>query len=271
VYALIVIGTIQVFTGHVNEAIRTFELAIMLDPDNAVAVFDLGCAYLIQNQLTRAAQSFRAALEKDPKLAEAHNNLGTTYMRVGNRSAGVEEFRQAVQLSPGNALFSQNLAKTSRERLSATTGQKQSTTGEVNGGVVAGQPQVEQWGPDYRPGAPPTNKTEEAETARRAIDRIRSGPHEAMPQPEAGPATSGTGTSMTIENDTGHRIEVYLTGPASHTLQIPTGASRTVDLVPGHYSVAAAAPGTAIRPFYGVQDYAVGMHYSETFYVGPVR
>jgi tetratricopeptide (TPR) repeat protein len=259
IHALLVIGGIQLLTGHVDEAIQSFQEAIKVDPDNAAAQFDLGCAYLAKNLLDPAKQNFLGALSKNPQLAEAHNNLGALYIRAGNTTAAIAEFQRASQENPNNAIFAKNLSNS----------QHNASTNIFQALIPSVVPKTQGQGESALPSS--SSDSEEAQAARNAVNRIRSGPHEAMPQAEAAHTGRGDATSMTVQNNTGYGIHVYLAGPVSHTLQIPAGGSRTVGLVPGHYSVAADIPGNTIRPFYGVQDYQSGVQYSEAFYIQRLR
>lgn len=269
-HALLVIGAIQLFMRQVDEGIQSFQEAVKLDPNNAVAQFDLGCAYLAQNQMSRAEANFRGALAKDPRLAEAHNNLGALYTRAGNHAAATVEYRQASRLSPNNSVFANNLTN-------VVTGQRSiSNPKGENAGLRSSPPDGSDVYGDQNHRASEIRSTSvqtdtiDAEAARQAIDRIRRGPHEAIPLAETRPS-SGNSTSVTIENGTSYQIRVYLAGPVGRILLVPPGSTRSITVVPGEYSLGADVSDSSIIPSYGVQKYSAGVQYAERFVVGTVR
>lgn len=265
VYAEIALGAIQLWKHNVDEAIWSFQRAIQLDPNNAVAQFDLGCAYLAQNDVAQAEQSFQVALDKDPQLAAAHNNLGTLFARSGNPAGAVSEYRKAAELSPSSSLFVGNLSNAAGRMYSTPgTGRNVEFTS-----VTTNSDNPENRSQMGSSAAHPSDGAD-AEATLRAIDRILTGPHETMPPAESRRSFDG-GTSIHIDNGTSYEVHVYLAGPINRNVRVAPRGGSTISVTPGRYLVAADVRDSGILPCYGVQNYAVGLQYTERLVVGNAR
>ena len=118
--------------GNIEEARRSFDQAIKLDPAYAQAHAGLADCYLISTTLAyggiptkeamdKARSAIRTALEIDNTLAEAHTSLGTLKLRYEwNWQDAEREFRWAITLNPDYApahyWYSNLLAITGRFR-----------------------------------------------------------------------------------------------------------------------------------------------------------
>lgn len=96
--------------GQIEDAIAEFEEAIRLDPDNALAHFNLGVAYQYQGKLDQAVAEYQEAISIDPDYAEAHNNLGIAYDDQGKPDEAIAEYQEAIRINPDYALAHYNLA-----------------------------------------------------------------------------------------------------------------------------------------------------------------
>ncbi|MGH6968315.1 MAG: tetratricopeptide repeat protein, partial [Stellaceae bacterium] len=90
-------------------AIDCFRRAIAIEPNLAVAHFNLGNALLAQSDAA-AIDAYRRAIEHKPDLADAHMNLGIVLRRQGQPQAAVACFRRAIELRPDHAAAYDNLA-----------------------------------------------------------------------------------------------------------------------------------------------------------------
>lgn len=92
-----------------RQALASFEKAIEIDPNYALAYAGLADVYVLSTSLTeesylKAKQAANQALKQDPKLGEAHATLGfikTHYER--DWAGGEAEFKRAIELSPNYA------------------------------------------------------------------------------------------------------------------------------------------------------------------------
>ena len=93
--------------GRPADAMRTFERALKLDPDSALAHQNVGLLHLRADDLTDAEAAFRRALVSDPTLAGAHTGLGVVLAQRRQLPAALDAWREAVRLDPRefNALY----------------------------------------------------------------------------------------------------------------------------------------------------------------------
>ncbi len=91
------------------DAVREFQRAIALTPDNARAYNNLGVAYKNQERFAEAKQSFEKAIqfEADPSY---FSNLGSTLQLEGDYAKAAETFRRALELNANNYVAAGNLA-----------------------------------------------------------------------------------------------------------------------------------------------------------------
>ena len=87
-----------------DRAFQGYELAIQLDPKNAVAYRSRGVAYGSKGDLNRSIQDLDQAILLDPKDAFAYLYRGTHYAMKGDPDRAIQDFDQAIQLDPKNAL-----------------------------------------------------------------------------------------------------------------------------------------------------------------------
>ncbi|MBU0593641.1 MAG: tetratricopeptide repeat protein [Gammaproteobacteria bacterium] len=78
-------------------------------PDQALACYNMGNAFLAQGRLDAAVEGFRAAIAYRPEYAEAHNNLGAALQAKGQLDNAIECFRKACKLQAGNPQAHNNL------------------------------------------------------------------------------------------------------------------------------------------------------------------
>ena len=86
-----------------DEAIAEFRTAIRLQPDDAVAHYNLGIALAAQGKLDEAIAEYRTAIRLKPDYAMAHNNLGLALASQGKLDEAVAEYRTAIRLKPDYA------------------------------------------------------------------------------------------------------------------------------------------------------------------------
>jgi len=95
--------------GDMPGAIRLYEQAIRLTPDDEDLHYNLGIAYAKAGDFTNAEQQYREALRLLPDYAEVHNNLGNLLLRGGRLDEAAEQLNEAVKLQPEYAAAYNNL------------------------------------------------------------------------------------------------------------------------------------------------------------------
>ena len=101
--ALLTMGVTRFYQSRVPEAIEYAQAAIRSHPEAPKAHNLLGMALAKQNRNEGALDEVRRASELDPKDAEIRNNLGLALARLGRYPEAIDEFHEAVRLDPNNA------------------------------------------------------------------------------------------------------------------------------------------------------------------------
>ncbi len=119
------LGLAQLDRGQNEQAIRSFQLALDLDPKQALALSGLGTVHLTQFRQRRDRESlqlalgfFTRALAADGKMITAANGLGVAYLYLGDAAKAIEHLRSAIRIDPGfvNAYFNLAIAQLSLGR-----------------------------------------------------------------------------------------------------------------------------------------------------------
>ena len=100
------LGTSLIEAGQTQEAIASFERALLLYPEQRVALLNLGLIQLRAGHLDEAAVHLRGAVKADPKSAEAHHGLAYILLQRGELEEAILHFQQAADIRPdvGNCL-----------------------------------------------------------------------------------------------------------------------------------------------------------------------
>ncbi len=93
------------------KAARAYEQAIQLDPNFALAYYQLGTfrlnykvgpAQVLVYKPETAIEELKKAIELDPKLADAHVSLGLAYYQMDMPELATAEFEKAIEIDPNN-------------------------------------------------------------------------------------------------------------------------------------------------------------------------
>jgi tetratricopeptide (TPR) repeat protein len=96
--------------GRNSEGIAELRKAQSLDPLSLIISADLADALCIAHLYDESVQQSRRTLEMDPNFAIAHYELGQAFERKFMLNDAIEEFQKAIELSGGNEVFDANLA-----------------------------------------------------------------------------------------------------------------------------------------------------------------
>ena len=97
--------------GYLDQALASFQQAIVRDPAFAGAYYNAGLIYIQKKQTAEAKANLKKAVELDPANANAWNNLGVVYGGEKQYGEALTSFQQALTLRPGHLLALQNLVK----------------------------------------------------------------------------------------------------------------------------------------------------------------
>jgi arylsulfatase A-like enzyme/Flp pilus assembly protein TadD len=96
------LGIAYIRASRRDEAARTFERVLTIDPDSSVPLENLGVMALERGDLAAARGHFERAVRADPRSSRAHGGLGVVALREGRKAAAIDAWKQAVQLDPAN-------------------------------------------------------------------------------------------------------------------------------------------------------------------------
>jgi tetratricopeptide (TPR) repeat protein len=105
------LGAFAMERQQYSEAVRYFQWALQLRPDNPPVLVNLATCY---NQLGRnsdAEKALTAALRLDPNSAPAHLNLGLLLGELARFSQAAAEFQAVLRLDPNSPVAAYNLAE----------------------------------------------------------------------------------------------------------------------------------------------------------------
>ena len=108
-----------------EDAIRSFELAIMFDPNYVDAWIKKGYAHFHLGEYTVSISSYDRALDIDVNNAEAWNLKGLAYYKMKNYDKAIEVCEKAIDINPNDGMSWYNMAC------------YLTLTGEVDGGMEA--------------------------------------------------------------------------------------------------------------------------------------
>ncbi len=108
--ALANLGGAQLVLGQNDEAVRSFEEALGLTPDDPVTRTQLALARTRQGNFPAAEAQYRRALAAAPDHAGAHAGLGALLARQGDAAGGRRLLLRALELDPLLAEAHKNLA-----------------------------------------------------------------------------------------------------------------------------------------------------------------
>ena len=111
------LGLAQLDRGRGDDALRSFQRALEIDPRQALALSGLGTLHLTlfrqrhdRQNLDRAGEFFTRALAADEKLITALNGLGVVRLYLGDSQGAISHFRRALAGDPDFANSYFNLA-----------------------------------------------------------------------------------------------------------------------------------------------------------------
>jgi len=83
--------------GQLSEAFAEFQKAVMLNPDNKEALFQLGYLSTLFKKYDEAISYYKRAISAAPDYSEAMNNIGVIYLAMENWDEAVRYFSDALK------------------------------------------------------------------------------------------------------------------------------------------------------------------------------
>jgi len=105
-------GLANYYQNHMPEALRDFNKALVLKPDNFTAYINRGFLFYNQGNFTQALADDNKAIAINPQEAQAYNNRGLVYYSEGNWAQSVIDYNHAVKINPGygDAYYNRGIA-----------------------------------------------------------------------------------------------------------------------------------------------------------------
>ena len=96
-------------TGDLSASIASFEKAILINPDYAEALYNLGVAYQKLDQPDMAIETYKKAIAIQHAYPTAHHNLGIIYFQKDQMNSAIKSFEWAIAYSPNYSEAIRNL------------------------------------------------------------------------------------------------------------------------------------------------------------------
>ncbi len=96
--------------GYFKNSLILFERAVLVNPDNWLALNNLGITYNKMEKPQEAIECFQKALLKKPVFVEALNNLAGTFVKTGRLKEALSHYHKAIEVMPGFSGTYYNLA-----------------------------------------------------------------------------------------------------------------------------------------------------------------
>lgn len=107
--SFIQIGIIYSMQENYNAAVENFMKAVVLSPEDPLALHNLGVAYMRAGKINEAIQNLSKAAALDGANIGILQNLGNVYSAANNPEAAKRTYQQALQIEPDNSEIRFNL------------------------------------------------------------------------------------------------------------------------------------------------------------------
>ncbi len=104
------IGNAQNELGQLDQAIKSHEKALSINPDFHEAWVNLGIVYRLTNEYEKAEECYKRALKLEPEYAELHASLGALYIFQEKYEESIEHLEKAINLDSQLAVAWANLS-----------------------------------------------------------------------------------------------------------------------------------------------------------------
>lgn len=108
-YRNLAIGYLR--TDRFAMAEESYKKAIELEPDNVETLVNLGIAYYNNGDFPKSVETFEKALEHDPANADAISTLGLAYDQMGESDKAIQAYENALKTNPDNTDLQFNYAR----------------------------------------------------------------------------------------------------------------------------------------------------------------
>jgi tetratricopeptide (TPR) repeat protein len=105
--ALYNMGVAYAMLGEPERERECYNRVLLLEPENEAARFNLGCSFAGQGELEAAANEFQILVDGGTEMPPAHFMLGSMLAQLGREEEGIRALRRGLQYDPedGQAYF----------------------------------------------------------------------------------------------------------------------------------------------------------------------
>ncbi len=98
--------------GNLDQAIDSYNQAVLLKPDYAEALYNTGVVFQTLGKFQDSIDSYNRAIKLKPNYPQAFNNRGHALQELGNLNQAIDNYNQAVLLKPDyfDAYYNQGIA-----------------------------------------------------------------------------------------------------------------------------------------------------------------
>jgi tetratricopeptide (TPR) repeat protein len=104
-------GVFKESEGDLEGALVQYREAVRLEPNNAVAQYNLGNIYFRLGAFESAIECYLAALKADARFSKGYNNIGVAYYKLGRIEEAKRAWKRALQVDPDMQSARENLIK----------------------------------------------------------------------------------------------------------------------------------------------------------------
>lgn len=97
--------------GRRDQVQKFLEQALELDPDSALAHFNLGCIHREAKDIIKAETHFRKALKADPDYVDAHHALGDLLFEAKHLFSAIKSYEKGLKVAPNRLPILVNLMR----------------------------------------------------------------------------------------------------------------------------------------------------------------
>ncbi|MFH1094572.1 MAG: tetratricopeptide repeat protein [Candidatus Omnitrophota bacterium] len=103
------LGTAFRYKGQMQKALKSFDRAQQIDPNNLDAVYNLGVLYLETGQYEKAILKFEETIKADPDDSAAYSNIGIAKARQNRIDAALQYYNKALEIDPEDVAAMANM------------------------------------------------------------------------------------------------------------------------------------------------------------------
>jgi tetratricopeptide (TPR) repeat protein len=108
-------GAINAGLGFLDEAIKSYKIALSINPNFIDAHNNMGLALKETGKTDEAINAYNKALAINPNFAEAHSNLGLALKETGKTDEAINAYNKALAINPNFAEAHSNLGLALKE------------------------------------------------------------------------------------------------------------------------------------------------------------